>query len=187
VLDARPSQPEYSSSEADRVFLIGWVAVKNPQMLVSPTTEEDLPPRIPLSLWSCSAVDKRCHISPDFLFLLFLTVVYPSVFLSKIPHHLYPHKMDSLAVPRKLWEHPNPKGTQMYKLMQEINQKQSLQLKVHIPSNLLPSPLTVIEDILGTLPILHNPPRRILGPILPLRRPDLQRIIHNRRRRVCTH
>ena len=81
--------------------------------------------------------------------------------------------MDSLTVPRKLWEHPNPKGTQMYKLMQEINQKQNLQLKVRIPSNLLPSPLTVIEDILGTLPILHNPPRRILGSILPLRRSHL--------------
>ncbi|KAH8652434.1 hypothetical protein BX600DRAFT_386793 [Xylariales sp. PMI_506] len=32
-------------------------------------------------------------------------------------------------VPRKLWEHPNPKGTQMYKFMQQINKKHSLDLK----------------------------------------------------------
>lgn len=38
--------------------------------------------------------------------------------------------MDSLEVPRKLWEHPNPKDTEMYKFMQLINQKYSLELKV---------------------------------------------------------
>ncbi|KAH6694943.1 acetoacetyl-CoA synthetase-like protein [Leptodontidium sp. MPI-SDFR-AT-0119] len=37
--------------------------------------------------------------------------------------------MTSLAVPRKLWEHPNPQGTEMYRLMQEINQKHNLKLK----------------------------------------------------------
>ncbi|KUJ06748.1 acetoacetyl-CoA synthetase-like protein [Mollisia scopiformis] len=37
--------------------------------------------------------------------------------------------MDSLNVPRKLWEHSNPSGTEMYRLMQEINQKHHLSLK----------------------------------------------------------
>ncbi|KAH8805976.1 acetoacetyl-CoA synthetase-like protein [Xylogone sp. PMI_703] len=36
--------------------------------------------------------------------------------------------MESLDVPRKLWEHSDPKSTDMYKLMQEINQKQNLNL-----------------------------------------------------------
>lgn len=38
--------------------------------------------------------------------------------------------MDSLSMPRKLWEHPDPGSTEMYKLMQEINAKYNLQLKV---------------------------------------------------------
>lgn len=37
--------------------------------------------------------------------------------------------MDSLAVPRKLWEHASPSSTEMYKFMQEVNKKHSLQLK----------------------------------------------------------
>ncbi|TGO85645.1 hypothetical protein BPOR_0377g00140 [Botrytis porri] len=36
--------------------------------------------------------------------------------------------MSSMSLPRKLWEHPNPKSTAMYKLMQEINQKHNLQI-----------------------------------------------------------
>ena len=39
-------------------------------------------------------------------------------------------KMDSLAVPRKLWEHPDPQSTTMYKFMQSINRKHNLRLKV---------------------------------------------------------
>ncbi|CAK7220048.1 hypothetical protein SBRCBS47491_004057 [Sporothrix bragantina] len=31
--------------------------------------------------------------------------------------------------PRKLWEHPDPKGTQMYKFMQTVNQKLELKIK----------------------------------------------------------
>lgn len=38
--------------------------------------------------------------------------------------------MDSLAVPRELWRHPDPKSTNMYRLMQEVNQKHNLQLEV---------------------------------------------------------
>lgn len=34
------------------------------------------------------------------------------------------------TVPKKLWEHPNPKETEMYKFMQEVNRKQNLQLQV---------------------------------------------------------
>ncbi|RDW81903.1 acetoacetyl-CoA synthetase-like protein [Coleophoma cylindrospora] len=37
--------------------------------------------------------------------------------------------MDSLQVPRKLWEHPDPTSTEMYKLMQEINQRHHLNIK----------------------------------------------------------
>ncbi|TGO15124.1 hypothetical protein BTUL_0044g00630 [Botrytis tulipae] len=36
--------------------------------------------------------------------------------------------MNILSLPRKLWEHPSPKSTAMYKLMQEINQKHNLQI-----------------------------------------------------------
>lgn len=42
--------------------------------------------------------------------------------------------MDSHKVPRKLWEHPDPTSTAMYKFMQVLNQKQGLQLKVPMPS-----------------------------------------------------
>jgi len=38
--------------------------------------------------------------------------------------------METLEVPRKLWEHPNPESTLMYKFMQELNRKHELQLKV---------------------------------------------------------
>lgn len=34
------------------------------------------------------------------------------------------------TVPKKLWEHPNPKETEMYKFMQEVNRKQNLKLQV---------------------------------------------------------
>lgn len=37
--------------------------------------------------------------------------------------------MDSLAIPRKLWEHEDPKSTEMYKFMQSINQKHKLNMK----------------------------------------------------------
>ncbi|KAM0335683.1 hypothetical protein ACHAQA_000732 [Verticillium albo-atrum] len=37
--------------------------------------------------------------------------------------------MASDTVPRKLWEHPNPKSTQMWKFIQEVNQKYSLNLQ----------------------------------------------------------
>lgn len=40
--------------------------------------------------------------------------------------------MNSLVVPRKLWEHSNPQSTAMYRLMQEINGKHGLQLKVRL-------------------------------------------------------
>ncbi|CZS94139.1 related to acetoacetyl-CoA synthetase [Rhynchosporium agropyri] len=37
--------------------------------------------------------------------------------------------MSSSVVPRKLWEHANPQATEMYRLMQEINQKHKLNLQ----------------------------------------------------------
>jgi hypothetical protein len=39
-------------------------------------------------------------------------------------------KMAELEVPKKLWEHPDPKSTEMYRFMQEVNQKYKLNLKV---------------------------------------------------------
>lgn len=33
-------------------------------------------------------------------------------------------------VPRKLWEHPDPKSTLMWRFMQEVNEKSSRDLKV---------------------------------------------------------
>lgn len=35
-----------------------------------------------------------------------------------------------VTVPRKLWEHPDPKGTLMYEFMQDINQKSGQKLEV---------------------------------------------------------
>lgn len=35
-----------------------------------------------------------------------------------------------VAVPRKLWEHPDPKSTLMYEFMQDINRKSGQSLKV---------------------------------------------------------
>lgn len=35
-----------------------------------------------------------------------------------------------VAVPRKLWEHPDPKSTLMYEFMQDINQKSGQKLEV---------------------------------------------------------
>ncbi|TVY13355.1 Acetoacetyl-CoA synthetase [Lachnellula arida] len=37
--------------------------------------------------------------------------------------------MESLSVPRKLWEHPNPQSTLMYKFMKSINKSQNLPLE----------------------------------------------------------
>jgi hypothetical protein len=62
---------------------------------------------------------------------------FPSLFPAINPRL---SKMDSLSVPRKLWEHPNPESTEMYRLMQEINAKHNLQLNVRqilLPSSLL--------------------------------------------------
>jgi acetoacetyl-CoA synthetase len=38
--------------------------------------------------------------------------------------------MNVQELPRKLWAHANPKSTAMYKLMEEINEKQGIRLKV---------------------------------------------------------
>lgn len=35
-----------------------------------------------------------------------------------------------MKLPRKLWEHPDPKSTDMYKFMQEVNKKHGLNLQV---------------------------------------------------------
>jgi len=37
--------------------------------------------------------------------------------------------MDSVAIPRKLWEHASPESTEMYKFMQSINQEYRLNLQ----------------------------------------------------------
>lgn len=41
--------------------------------------------------------------------------------------------MDTHEIPRKLWEHPDPKSTQMYQYLQSVNSKFNLQLKVSSP------------------------------------------------------
>lgn len=45
--------------------------------------------------------------------------------------------MDMDKMPRKLWEHPNPKGTAMWHFMQESNKLYNLNMKVRPPSPLL--------------------------------------------------
>lgn len=37
---------------------------------------------------------------------------------------------NQVAVPRKLWEHPEPKSTLMYEFMQDINRKSGQRLEV---------------------------------------------------------
>lgn len=37
------------------------------------------------------------------------------------------------SLPRKLWEHPDPESTEMYRFMQEANKRYSLKLKVSSP------------------------------------------------------
>lgn len=44
-------------------------------------------------------------------------------------------------MPRKLWEHPNPKGTAMWEFMQEANRRHGLELEVS-PRFVLPSKST---------------------------------------------
>ncbi|KAK3373791.1 hypothetical protein B0T24DRAFT_624590 [Lasiosphaeria ovina] len=41
--------------------------------------------------------------------------------------------MESPAVPRKLWEHPDPKSTLMWRFVQDINNKHNLDLRVRLP------------------------------------------------------
>lgn len=36
------------------------------------------------------------------------------------------------TIPRKLWEHPNPKSTQMWQFMQEVNEQSNRDLKVSV-------------------------------------------------------
>lgn len=43
---------------------------------------------------------------------------------------------NNVAVPRKLWEHPDPKSTLMYKFMEEVNAKSGRNLKVRYRSGL---------------------------------------------------
>ncbi|KAK0728183.1 hypothetical protein B0T26DRAFT_697133 [Lasiosphaeria miniovina] len=41
--------------------------------------------------------------------------------------------MESPAVPRKLWEHPDPKSTLVWRFMQDLNNKHNLDLRVRLP------------------------------------------------------
>lgn len=83
--------------------------------------------------------------------------------------------MATTDVPRKLWEHPNPRSTQMYLLMQEINRKENLKLEV-CPSE---SDVFILQfflrripplDLLGVVPVLYNPALQVLGPGFPVPR-----------------
>jgi acetoacetyl-CoA synthetase len=46
--------------------------------------------------------------------------------------------MAAAALPRKLWEHPNPKGTQLWGFMELINKKYNLDLTVRVSTSVLP-------------------------------------------------
>lgn len=43
--------------------------------------------------------------------------------------------MDASTTPRKLWEHPDPKSTQMWQFMQGINKKFGCNLQVSVNQN----------------------------------------------------
>ena len=38
-----------------------------------------------------------------------------------------------IAIPRKLWEHPNPKSTRIWRFMQDANKKRGLNMQVCYP------------------------------------------------------
>ena len=82
--------------------------------------------------------------------------------------------MDSVNVPRKLWEHPNPKSTEMYRLMQEINSKHQLQLEVchHSIPSVVQIPIDSI-DVLGPVPVFDHQTSPVLGSSFPISRFDL--------------
>lgn len=46
----------------------------------------------------------------------------------------------AMELPRKLWEHSNPKSTEMYKFMQKVNRKHGLNLMVRTANRSLDSP-----------------------------------------------
>jgi hypothetical protein len=50
--------------------------------------------------------------------------------------------MDSHEVPRKLWEHPEPTSTAMYKFMQECNKKYGLKMEARAIAKLADLMLT---------------------------------------------
>lgn len=39
--------------------------------------------------------------------------------------------MDMTKMPRKLWEHPDPQSTAMWKFIQEVNRIRGLKIKVY--------------------------------------------------------
>ncbi len=44
--------------------------------------------------------------------------------------------MDRETMPRKLWEHPNPKETEMWQFMQDCNGRFGLNMQVSLTTNI---------------------------------------------------
>ncbi|KAI0470829.1 hypothetical protein GGR56DRAFT_115749 [Xylariaceae sp. FL0804] len=120
------------------------------------------------------------------------------------------------AIPRKLWEHPDPKSTQIYEFMTRLNQKYGLNMKVQYlppiqcshPSTNLPTctqRLLISQDTRKAHPPLAgaffyiglpgpvrllgrpDPARRVLGRAVRLPAAHPRGHVRARRRRVGAH
>ncbi|KAF2754038.1 acetoacetyl-CoA synthetase-like protein [Pseudovirgaria hyperparasitica] len=63
-----------------------------------------------------------------------------------------------IPIPRKLWEHPNPKGTKMYKFMQNVNQRRNLTLNSFndLYSYSIKNRASFWQDVWELLPLVHE-------------------------------
>lgn len=103
----------------------GGVAIY-PASVIAPASRALLSPRALLQRHPVTS-DIRNSLSSVCAFVLFSYALKSH--LTSLPGSIC--KMDPLSVPRKLWEHPDPKSTEMYKFMQLINTSQKLKLNVH--------------------------------------------------------
>lgn len=63
-----------------------------------------------------------------------------------------------MGIPRKLWEHPNPKGTEMFRFMQEINRVRELQLQSYkdLFAYSIAHRAAFWEQLFKFMPIIHT-------------------------------
>jgi len=71
--------------------------------------------------------------------------------------------MDTMKVGRKLWEHPDPKSTSLYKFMQSSNEKYNLKIDVtFLELRMAETILTSPTELLGFVPMVNHQKIRLL-------------------------